>query len=359
MSLFAEYEKQEKMRKGESLSEAGSTIVGVSEIKNPKTKQPIMVSSGNGGVADKPLEVPVTKEDLNKIVKKVASEERKIAKIKKLKQEAIRSLPKHIIPIQNADKENDEKWVLPDGTTRDPANFPTPMRAIFAQKVGSGKTSCIFNLILRQDPPFERIIIVHIDKSTKEYACLGPTKEEDPDSIIEMRGIYDDGDGKPFGIPIADDLNPIMKSLVILEDIPFSGLDKTQKTRLNRLYGYISSHKFCSVYSTCQNIFNIAPSVRRMSNVFFLSCSNDRAYCKKLASIVNMDCDIFMRYLNQCRGNYDNLCIDFTNGSPYKMRKNIFEIFDMNPGERGDQVGILAEDAVDDGDAKPIRKTKK
>lgn len=148
-----------------------------------------------------------------------------------------RSLPGHIIPIHNGDEDFHEQWY----PARNLLDFPHPFRMILASKPNCGKTTIILNLILRVTKgktPFKRILIVHADpENTREYSSL------DCEMLSE--------------IPSAEELPGDCKCLVILEDIPLMDLSLSQKSRLERLYRYVSTHKNISVILTTQDIFRV------------------------------------------------------------------------------------------------------
>ena len=125
---------------------------------------------------------------------------------------------------------------------------------MLAAKPNSGKTTVMLNIILhvaQSDRPFERIVVVHCDpKQTKEY--------DDMDRELRV------------DIPAPEDFSPQQKTLCILEDLNYLNMSREQKGRLERLYGYASTHKNVSCMLTAQDPFRVIPSVRRCSNVFVL-----------------------------------------------------------------------------------------
>ena len=132
-------------------------------------------------------------------------------------------LPRRIIPFENPDKAFHETWE-PD---RDWLDFPHPFRMMLAAKPNGGKTTVIFNIILRValgKRPFERIVVIHCDPTqTKEYDHL-------------PRDMFAD-------IPAAEEFPSDTKTLVILEDLNYVNMSQEQQGRLERLYGYASTHK--------------------------------------------------------------------------------------------------------------------
>lgn len=221
-----------------------------------------------------------------------------------------RSLPKRLIPFLNRDKEFHETW----DATRDWLDIPHPFRMLLAAKPNGGKTTVVLNIILRvaqSDRPFEKIIVVHCDpKQTKEYDDIDRELRED--------------------IPAAEDFSPHEKTLCILEDLNYLNMSREQTGRLERLYGYASTHKNVSCMLTAQDPFRIIPSVRRCSNVFVLWNNNDMDMIKALARKTGMPANALEQMLkDQCRGVHDSLWLDFTPNSPAPYRKNGYELIDV------------------------------
>jgi len=215
-------------------------------------------------------------------------------------------LPNRIIAFRNHDKEFHEAW-SPD---RDWLDIPHPFRMVLAAKPNGGKTTVILNIILRvacSDAPFEKIVVVHCDpKETKEY--------DDIDREIRS------------DIPTPEEFEPGVKTLCILEDLNYLNMSKEQKGRLERLYGYASTHKNVSCMLTAQDPFRVMPTVRRCSNVFVLWNNVDADMLMRLSRKLGVCPKDLQRVLEQeCRGAHDSLWLDFTANSPAPMRKNGYE----------------------------------
>lgn len=218
-----------------------------------------------------------------------------------------KQLPNKIIPLGNKDKKFQEKWS--DIPNRNMLNFPHSFRMVVFSNPDCGKTTDVKNILIRAEPPFQRLYIVHIDG---EY-----TKE------------YDDVDGEFLDeIPSPDDseiFDGEEKTLIILEDLEFKFMNKEQKRRLDRLYGYVSTHKNVSVILLAQDGFNVPPCVRRMSNIYILGKSNDMDSFNMLARKVGMTKDEFKRlYDKHVKTCYDKIWIDLTKDSPFPLRLNGF-----------------------------------
>lgn len=227
------------------------------------------------------------------------------------------TLPKKIIAIKNRDKEFHESWKPND----DELNLPHPFRAVIAAPPNTGKSTIIFNLIMRQKPMFKKFIIIHCSPDeTKEYDILGARKsEENPKSNVEIRG----------DIPDPKDFDGKVKTLVVLDDIEYKNLNKEQISHLDRLFGFVSTHMNVSVVATAQNFFNMAPAIKRMSNVIILGKLNDKQAMNAIASKVGMNINLFQAYMNLLTDTHDTLWLDMTSKSPYPVRKNGYELFEV------------------------------
>ena len=215
-------------------------------------------------------------------------------------------LPNKILPIKNADKAFHEKWYK----NRNLLNVPHPFRAVLLGPPNTGKTTIVKNIILRSHPPFQEVFVIHCDGGyTKEYEDLGET--------VQM---LDE-------IPCPEDWTGEVKTLVVLDDLEFKGMAKTQKRNLDRLFGYVSTHKNISVCLCSQDPFNVPPIVRRCSNIFVLWRSHDldaMAMCARKSGIQSKELsDIFDQIMPEYK---DSLWLDTTDGTPAPMRKNGYNI---------------------------------
>ena len=105
------------------------------------------------------------------------------------------------------------------------------------------------NLLIRAKPPFEEVFVIHCDPDyTKEYDDIGAVLLKD--------------------IPSPEDWEGQVKTLVILDDLEFKGMSKDQRRNLDRLFGFVSTHKNISCILCSQDPFNVPPIVRRCSNLW-------------------------------------------------------------------------------------------
>lgn len=218
------------------------------------------------------------------------------------------SLPNEILPLPNPDKEFHEKWY----PGRNMLNIPHPFRAVALGPPNVGKTTIVKNLLLRADPPFEEVVVIHCDSSyTKEYDDIGI-------QIIDE-------------IPAPDEWPGLVKTLVVLDDLEYKGMNKDQKRNLDRLFGYVSTHKNISCILCSQDPFNVPTIVRRCANFWILWRCPDLDAMSTVARKTGLKSsnfkNIFDQLLPGCR---DSLWIDKTANSPYPMRKNGFTKISRN-----------------------------
>ena len=220
---------------------------------------------------------------------------------KKKKQIKIK-LPKELIFMPNADKGFHEKWYK----GRDLLNIPHPARVVLMGPPHMGKTNVMKNLILRADPPFEEIVLIHCDiEYTKEYDDLG-------ENVTKLKEI-----------PKPEEWEGLVKTLVVLDDLEFKGMGKQQKRNLDRLVGYCSTHKNLSVYIASQDAFALPTIVRRCANLWIMWRMLDLdslATCARKTGLKSSNLNnIFDHLMMDPR---DSLWIDHTFNSPAKMRRN-------------------------------------
>lgn len=214
-----------------------------------------------------------------------------------------RKLPNIIIPLPNPDKTWHESWYR----GRNLLNITHPFRAVLLGPPNTGKTTIAKNLLLRADPPFKQCFIVHCDPEyTKEYS----------DIECEMLD----------SIPTPSEWEGQVKTLVILDDLEYKGMGKEQLRNLDRLFGFVSTHKNISVILAAQDAFNVPACVRRCASLWVLWKSPDIDAMATVARRTGLKAkalrQIFEDLLPEA---HDSLWIDLTSHSPAVMRKNGFK----------------------------------
>ena len=218
-------------------------------------------------------------------------------------------LPRKIIPIPNPDKTFHEKW----HTNRNLLNFPHPFRLVALGPPGCGKSCTILNIILRARPEFEEIFVVHCDPSyTQEYDQLGEGY-----TMLETIPSQDEWEGK-------------VKTLVVLDDLEYKFMDKTQRRNLDRLFGYASTHKNLSVCLCAQDPFNVPAIVRRCANVWVLWKLTDMDSMATTARRTGLKSLAFKKIFQKLMNSpHDSLWIDLTDHTPMKLRKNGYKAINL------------------------------
>ena len=213
-------------------------------------------------------------------------------------------LPNKLLALPNADKSFHERWYK----GRNLLNFPHPWRGVFLGPPNCGKSTTIKNILLRAKPAFEEIFCVHCDA---EF-----TKEWDDCNVTMLPEI-----------PAPEEWLGEVKTLVILDDLEYKGMGRDQKANLDRLFGFVSTHKNISVALTSQDPFNVPPIVRRCSNLWVLWPLSDIDAMSNTARKTGLKTDNFRSIFKQLMADSkDSLWLDMTSGSPAPQRKNGYEV---------------------------------
>lgn len=236
---------------------------------------------------------------------------KQVSKKRKSKHAPRERLPKRIVAFGNADKQFHEKWTQ----GRDLLDIPHPFRLIAASKPNAGKTNTIKNIICHIGEgrrPFQLVLVIHCDgSSTKEYEDLDCEMLDEIPMIAEFR----------------DDL----KTLVILEDLGYINMDRDQRSRLERLFGYGSTHKNISTMLTAQDPFRIMTTVRRCANFFVVWNNHDTSMIATLATKLNIRKEVLCTlFREKCPNYHDSLWFDFTANTPAPYRLNGYDTFDLD-----------------------------
>ena len=239
-----------------------------------------------------------------------------------------------LVVFKNADKSKDEKW----SPERDLFNIPSPCRILVASKPGGGKTNFILNFLLKQNPPFKHIYLMHPD-----LRASGDTDTDDEDDVDEYNGVVNEYkliDFTPlYFIPkptsFRDDKNE--KKILIIDDVDIKILSKEDKKNLGKICSFASSHYNMTVIITSQDVFHqVMPSIVRFCNVFVVYPYPSINYNQMLLNRCGVNKNTVPLILNEMQtyGLHDSICIDFTDGSPAKYRKNMYiklpHIIDQN-----------------------------
>jgi hypothetical protein len=220
-----------------------------------------------------------------------------------------KKIPKKLIAIPNADKAFHEKWK----PGRDMLDIPHPYRGVVLGPPNSGKSTVCKNILLRARPPFIKVHIIHCDGGyTQEYKDLG-------DNVI-----------METEIPAPSDWKGDQKTLVIIDDLAFKQMNKTQLHNVGRLFGYVSTHKNISVLLCQQDPFDVPVIVRRCSNLWVLYRMDDLDALSTVARKTGLSRANYRELFDLCRGPHDSIWIDKTAHSPAPLRLNGYQRIQTN-----------------------------
>ena len=212
-------------------------------------------------------------------------------------------LPDVLLPLSNPDKDFHERW----SKGRNMLDLPHPFRGVLLGPPNCGKSTTVKNILIRAHPAFEAVTVIHCDpEHTKEYADLG-------DACV-IRG----------DIPGPAEWSADVKQLVIIDDLEVKSLGKEQMRNLDRLFGYVSTHKNISVVLCSQDAFNVPPIVRRCSNLWVLWRGPDLDAMACVARKSGLTAKDLKRIFDSFTSDKDSVWIDRTSGTPYPLRKNAF-----------------------------------
>jgi hypothetical protein len=214
--------------------------------------------------------------------------------------------------IKNIEKDEGnwmEKWSKPK--KRNPGHIIHPFRLLALGGVGRGKSNCCKNIFLRHQSSskkFQKLIIITCSDDSREW------DDCDPDELLTE-------------IPDLDMFDGVEKTCVILDDFETMKLSKEQLRKLSTLMRFISSHRNVSCMLSYQSFFDTPPICRKVANCYMVYKPNSRQEMDCIANRVGLTSDK-MRYLfkQHITGVYDHLFVDKTIGSPYPLRKNIYEV---------------------------------
>ena len=231
----------------------------------------------------------------------------KVTKKLKKSQKVTKRLPKKIIAFPNRDKEFHETWQ--DGD--DELNFPHPFRCVLTGRPNSGKMTVVKNILIRQNPPFEKLVIVYPDgkQGTEEYDDI-EGDDISYENAIPSTDFFEAAGKGP-------------KTLVIIDDFELKNLDKTARANLDRLCGHVSTHRGVSVMLCSQDYYNVPAIARRCANLFVLWKPRDIASMNTVAQRCGHD--LGQLFDSFCKTTKDSIWIDHTDQTKWPLRLNGYQ----------------------------------
>ena len=216
-----------------------------------------------------------------------------------------KELPQSIIALPCEDKGFHEKF-----DSANIGNLAHPFRCILIGSPNCGKSTIVKNLVMHQQPEFDRVIVWHCDPETQEYQSLTS--------------------GVQTHCPHLEDFDREEKTLVIIDDVPVRALDKKEKYRLDRLFGNWSTHKNISVCLATQQPSGLTPNLRRHASHFCIYRSTDMQSLRDICEKCGCPSEELKKILQKLENEHDSLMIDLTSPeNAYKFRKNIWEVLKL------------------------------
>ena len=203
-----------------------------------------------------------------------------------------------IVLVPNADKGFEHKDSLRPGIM--PSH---PCRIVLGGRSGCGKGVVAKNLIARASPAFERIVVYHYDTASLEWNDCDPS--DMIDALPDDPGSFWDRE---------------VKNLLIMDEVPFEGMGKQEKQRVDRMFKYVASHYNVSVYLLTQNFCSIPVAVRRAADWWTLWGSVDAVSIRDVSGKIGHD---FASLLRLTATKYDSITFDFSSDGPV-LRLNLF-----------------------------------
>lgn len=190
-----------------------------------------------------------------------------------------------------------------------------PARMLFTGPPGSGKRNNLLNVLMRMQPPPDRIMVLHLDPESKEYRILEKLvgkdnvayyTPDDPPKFEEIEG----GD---------------VRTVLVVDETPTKSLPKKDQSDIERLCNYGSTHKNCTILFCFQELTNISPPIRKAFNHFVLQKGPDDAFIKLAAHRTGVPPEELHELMTLCKKKTDSIWIDASvdPNSKWRYRLNL------------------------------------
>lgn len=227
-----------------------------------------------------------------------------------------RKLPEKVVVIKNTEKDVGnwmESWSKPKN--RSVGHIPHPFRLLALGGVGRGKTNMLKNIFLKHQgskKKFKKLFIITCDISSQEWLdCC-------PDLVSDQ-------------IPSLDEFDDGVKTCVCIDDYEFEKASPLEQKKLSTLMRFISSHRNVSVLLSFQSFFSVPSIARKTANCFMIYNSPSRQELTTIDNRVGLEAGTLRSLFKTiCSDTYDCVFIDRTIGTPYPLRKNIYEVIDYD-----------------------------
>ena len=216
-------------------------------------------------------------------------------------------LPNMVIGFRCSDKVSQkETWDDPIRKL-DIAQFPSPFRAVLIGEPSCGKSALALNFIVHNN--FEEVYVVHQNELTTEYDNLDPTQVLNEVPPLEFWR----------------EMDPSVKRCCIIDDLEYTSATKERCKNLALMFRYVSSHCNLSIILCHQSWFDTPRIVKKMCNIVCIWKIRSRQEVSMIENRCNLDTGMLGHLFSTVAKNFhDSICLDFTTGTPYPIRVNLF-----------------------------------
>jgi hypothetical protein len=236
--------------------------------------------------------------------------------IKRKKKPKIPKLPNKLIVIKNVEK--DGGWMETWKKGRKPGHIIHPFKLLALGGTGKGKSNCLKQIFLQHQShrkPFQKLYIITCSEESSEWLDCCPTEQ-----FID--------------IPDLDIFDGEDKTCVIIDDFETMKMSKEQFRKLATLMRYVCTHRNVSCMLSYQSFFDCPPICRKVANCFMIYKTVGRQEQDTIANRVGIDPKkMKMLFKEHITGQFDHLFVDKTVGTPYSLRKNIYEVLDVSDSD--------------------------
>lgn len=208
-----------------------------------------------------------------------------------------------------------------------------PCRIVMAGPAGCGKRNLALNLLKRLQLRFDKWSVLTLDKKTTEWQKI----EDQPGFRL-----FSWDDSKDRLPPLSEFTQKDGRSVLLIDEAPFSRLGRERLSQLERLFAHGSSHGSLSLIIMHQKCTSIPIEIRNNCQYFCLWATPMRPCMRYFEDMLGLP----IRQIMQGYGRKDCLCMDVTGAGPL-LRKNWFYPFEWENGAVHWTIAPPEEDELD------------
>jgi hypothetical protein len=121
------------------------------------------------------------------------------------------------------------------------------------------------------------------------------------------------------------------KTAIIIDDFEMSRLNKVQIANLSKLFRYLSSHNNISIFCGYQDFFSVPIIIRKCCTHFIIWRTRNSDELTIISKRVGISKEIMHEiFRREMKSRRDSLMIDLVSPDNLFLRKNIFEVLDID-----------------------------